>query len=393
MRVGISWSGISACLLAWAVPAWGAGPEPVLLWPNGAPGAVGTEARDRPEIRIYPAPADTSNGATLVICPGGGYGVLATDHEGHQVAKWANSIGVTGVVVKYRLAPQYRHPAPLQDVQRAIRYVRAHAADLKVSPRRVGVLGFSAGGHLASTAATHFDAGQPDSADPLERQSSRPDFAVLCYPVISLTEKFAHTGSGRNLLGDQATEEQREQLSNEKQVTAQTPPTFLWHTGEDSGVPVENSLAFYAACRKAGVPAELHVYQIGPHGVGLAPADPAVHGWKDRLADWLRANAFLAEVQRGAVKGRVTLNGHPLRWGMIAFQPDNPQAPRAWAMVSQGQYQLNTAHGPCYGNNKVIIYDLGSVEPQPTIEDYRVLDKGLTFDVHAAESAADFYLK
>lgn len=359
------------------------GPEPVLLWPQGAPGATGNEPLDKPEVRVYLPPRDKSNGAAVVICPGGGYAVLAYDHEGHQIAKFFNSIGVTGVVLKYRLAPRYRHPAPLHDVQRALRHVRANAADYGIDPKRVGVMGFSAGGHLASTAATHFDAGRADSDDPVERQSSRPDFAVLCYPVISLTEPFGHSGSKRNLLGDNPDPKLAEDLSNEKQVTSETPPTFLFHTGDDTGVPVENALAFYAALRKAKVPAELHVYQIGPHGVGLANADPATHGWKDRLADWLRANAFLAAVVRAPAKGQITINGQPLRWGMIAFVPPTPHQPLAWAMVSNGQFSLAAHRGPAVGPNRAVIYDLGSVEPRPTREDVAVYDRELQVEIKA----------
>lgn len=383
------WSAI-LCSGLLAVPGLvqAAGPDPVLIWPNGVPNAAGDEAQDKPELRVYLPAKDKATGAAIVICPGGGYGALATDHEGHQVAKWANSIGVAGFVLKYRLAPRYRHPAPLQDAQRAIRYVRANAEKFGVAPNRIGILGFSAGGHLASTAATHFDDGDKASSDPVAQQSSRPDFAVLCYPVISLTEKFSHAGSGKNLLGDQATPELLENLSNDKQVTPQTPPTFLFHTGEDSGVPVENSLAFYAACRKAKVPAELHVYQNGPHGVGLAPADPAVYGWKDRLADWLQANGLLADVKRAPITGAITLNGKPLRWGMIAFVPQDRNKPRAWAMVSHGKFSIDAAHGGVLGTNAAVVYDLGSVEPKPTIEDFVVFDKGLVVDVK--ESGNEF---
>jgi len=387
------WLGLVGLLLWSDVPkSEAAGPDPIRLWPAGAPGAVGDEPRDQPEIRIYLPPKEKRTGAAIVICPGGGYGVLATDHEGHQVAKWANSIGVAGIVVKYRLAPRYRHPAPLQDAQRAIRYVRANAESLGVSPKRVGILGFSAGGHLASTVATHFDAGDAASSDPVARQSSRPDFAVLCYPVISFTEKFGHAGSARNLLGDSPSPELLKNLSNDQQVTAETPPTFLFHTGEDSGVPVENSLAFYSACRKAGVPAELHVYQNGPHGVGLAPADPAVFGWKDRLADWLRANGFLAETTRHAANGSITMNGQPMRWGMIAFVPQDPNKPRAWAMVSNGKYAITAPRGIAQGVNQVLIYDLGAVEPVPTIEDYVVTDRGLVVDIRDGKNVLDFSL-
>ena len=205
-----------------------------LLWPDGAPGAVGTEAVDKPKITVYRAPADRATGAAVVVCPGGGYHVVAADHEGKQIAEWLNSLGVSAFVLQYRLGERYRHPAPLQDAQRAIRTVRSRAREWGVDPKRIGILGFSAGGHLASTAATHFDDGRPDAADPVERESSRPDFAVLCYPVISLVDPMAHAGSRRYLLGDPPDPALVELLSNERQVTARTPPTFLWHTADDS---------------------------------------------------------------------------------------------------------------------------------------------------------------
>ncbi|MFO0871096.1 MAG: alpha/beta hydrolase [Pirellulales bacterium] len=373
--------------------ARGVGPDPVPLWPQGAPGAVGEEPGDKPDIRVYLPPRENATGAAVVICPGGGYAVLAVDHEGHQVARFLNSIGVAGIVVKYRLAPRYRHPAPLQDAQRAIRVVRARATEYGVDPRRVGILGFSAGGHLASTAATHFDAGNPQSDDPVERQSCRPDFAVLCYPVISMTEPFGHAGSRRNLLGDNSPDSLAENLSNEKQVTAETPPTFIFHTGDDTGVPAENALAFYSALRRAKVPAELHIYQVGPHGVGLAQADPATSGWKDRLADWLRANNFLAGVPRAAAKGRVTVAGRPLRWGMIAFLPPKSQQPRAWAMVSNGQFSLAADRGPVVGQNRVVIYDLGAVEPRPTLDDAAAHELGVPYEVTDGMNNLEFELQ
>ncbi len=270
MRTRFVWG--LAAVLVWGRMGLAAGPEPLKLWPDGAPGAVGNEPADFPELRVYLPAEDKATGAGIVICPGGGYGALAMDHEGHQVAKWLNTIGVAGFVLKYRLGRRYQHPAPLQDAQRAMRYVRAHAKEWKIDPHRLGIMGFSAGGHLASTVATHFDAGDPKSDDPIERESCRPDFAILCYPVISMTEPFGHSGSKRNLLGPNPDPKLAENLSNEKQVTADTPPTFIFHTGADTGVPVENSLAFYQALRKAKVPAEMHIYQEGPHGVGLAPA-------------------------------------------------------------------------------------------------------------------------
>lgn len=346
-------------------------PAPIELWPAGAPGKVGDEPVDRPNIRIYRAPADRNSGTTVVVCPGGGYAILAVDHEGHQVAKWLNTVGVNALVLQYRLGPRYRHPAPLQDAQRAIRYARAHATELGLAADRVGILGFSAGGHLASTAATHFDAGNPQATDPLDRLSCRPDFAVFGYPVISFQEPIGHRGSARNLLGPEPTAEQLDSLSNDRQVTKDTPPVFLFHTGEDTGVPAENSVAFFLACRKAGVPAELHVYRYGPHGVGLSPGDPVTFTWKDRLADWMRASGLLASGVRVAVEGKIEVDGQPLKWGMITLEPtDSPFKPRAFAMVRNGQFKLPAASGPYPGPAKIVVTSLGSVEPQPTTENF-----------------------
>ena len=363
--------GVFLAILAVGGTGTAAGPEPVKLWPDGAPGAVGNEPADIPELQIYLPEADKATGAGIVVCPGGGYGALAMDHEGHQVAKWLNTIGVAGFVLKYRLGQRYKHPAPLQDAQRAIRYVRAHAKEWKIDPDRVGIMGFSAGGHLASTAATHFDAGDANSEDPIDRQSSRPSFAVLCYPVISFTEPFGHTGSKRNLLGPDPDPDLVENLSNEKQVTPQTPPTFLFHTGADTGVPVENSLAFYQALRKAKVPAELHVYQDGPHGVGLAPGRPGLSTWKDRLADWLKNSGFLTgPMKRAAVSGSATVSGQPIGFGCITFVSQRlPHAPAISARISRGKYSLPQDQGPVIGPNQVLVYNMGSVEPRPTIEE------------------------
>jgi acetyl esterase/lipase len=196
-------------------------------------------------------------------------------------------------MLKYRIAPRYRHPAPLQDAQRAIRTVRARAKEWGVDPERIGIWGFSAGGHLASTAGTHFDAGKPDAEDPIERMSCRPDFLILAYPVITMETPVTHAGSRNNLLGKEPDSKLVEYYSNEKQVTAKTPPTFLFHTSADTAVLPENSVRFYLALVKAGVPAELHIYEKGPHGVGLAPKDPVLGTWKDRLEAWLRGRGLL----------------------------------------------------------------------------------------------------
>ena len=229
-------------------------PKAELLWPQGAPGAKGKADGDKPSLIVYPAAKDKANGAAVVICPGGGYGHLAMGHEGHEVARWLNAHGISAFILKYRhrrSGDGYGHPAPINDAQRAIRTVRSRAAQWGVDPRRIGILGFSAGGHLASTAATHFDKGKSDAKDPIDRVSCRPDFAVLVYPVISFVEPFTHRGSRNNLLGANPNPKLVESLSNERQVTSETPPTFLVHTYGDRGVPAENSVYFYLACRKA----------------------------------------------------------------------------------------------------------------------------------------------
>lgn len=268
-------------------------PPPAMpLWPAGAPNAKGDLPEDIPSIQLYQPPAETATGAAIVVCPGGGYRILAA-HEGHDVALWLNGIGVTAVVLKYRLGPKYQHPSMMWDVQRAIRTTRAKAAEWKIDPQRIGVMGFSAGGHLASTAATHFDAGKPEAGDPIERASSRPDLLILGYPVITMTEPFGHAGSRRNLLGETPSPDLIQLLSNEQQVTPQTPPTFFFHTEDDKGVPIENSLLFAAALRKAKVPYELHVYETGRHGVGLAKDNPALSTWPKLLENWLRARGFV----------------------------------------------------------------------------------------------------
>ncbi|HYI96571.1 MAG TPA: alpha/beta hydrolase [Bryobacteraceae bacterium] len=263
------------------------------LWPNGAPGAVGTEDRDKPTLTLRPADPAKANGTAVIVCPGGGYGGLAMDHEGKQIADWLNGHGISAFILKYRLGPRYRHPAPLQDAQRAIRMVRSRAKELRIEPNRIGIWGFSAGGHLASTTGTHFDDGKPEAAEAIDRASSRPDFMILAYPVISFVTDYVHVGSRRNLLGEPFEPAQAELLSNETQVTSRTPPTFLFHTDADTGVPPENSVLFYMALRKAKVPAEMHIYQNGRHGVGLAPTDPVLSSWAGRLQDWLKVRGLL----------------------------------------------------------------------------------------------------
>lgn len=263
-----------------------------LLWPNGAPGALGQRPEDKPSIKLYLSTAAKSTGAAMIVCPGGGYAHLA-DHEGAPVAEWLNSLGIKAFVLKYRLGSSgYHHPAMLQDVRRAIRHVRSHASEWGIDSNRIGVLGFSAGGHLASSAGTHFDLGDPSGSDLVERVSSRPDLMVLIYPVITMG-KLGHSGSRDNLLGKEPGGELVDLMSNEKQVTPQTPPAFLVHGENDGGVPVENSLLFADALRKAGVGFELHVFEKAPkHGFGLAASDAALSVWPKLCEQWLRKQGF-----------------------------------------------------------------------------------------------------
>ena len=297
-----------AIMIAWGGSARSRANEPadtptvIPLWPQGTPGVKGTDPdTDVPTLTICLPKAGTATGAAAVVCPGGGYGMLAVEHEGKQVAEWLNSLGVAAFILKYRLGPRYHHPAMLEDAGRAIRTVRTGSDRWGVDPHKIAIIGFSAGGHLASTAGTHFDSGKPSSEDPIERVSSRPDRLILVYPVIALATPFGHAGSLRNLLGNNPTPELIESLSNERQVTKDTPPTFLAHTNADKGVPAENSLLFALALRKAGVPVELHLFERGPHGLGLGGGsaqfkispDPAFQMWPKLCENWLKNQGFL----------------------------------------------------------------------------------------------------
>jgi acetyl esterase/lipase len=267
-------------------------PGPIRLWEGDAPGALGQRVQDVPTLTPFPADPAKKNGASIVILPGGGYGNLA-EHEGTGYAEFFAAQGVTAYVLKYRLGSNgYRHPAMLNDVARAVRLVRTFAKRDGLDPARVGVIGSSAGGHLASTIATHSDAGQPAATDAVERESSRPDVAILCYPVISLGE-FGHAGSRKNLLGDKPDPELLKNLSNELQVTAQTSPSFIWHTVEDKTVPVENAHLFAAALRSAGVPYSLHIYEKGAHGLGLGRPGKPAPPWAEQCLYWLKERKFL----------------------------------------------------------------------------------------------------
>ena len=280
---------LTLCSTAFAQPRGS-----VELWPGGAPGALGTEDHDSPTITMHFPNAARATGASIVICPGGGYGGLA-HHEGDHYAMWLNEMGIAGFVLKYRLGSKgYRHPAMLNDVSRAVRVVRANAEKWKLDPERIGVMGSSAGGHLAATLLAHFTAGDPEAKDLVERLRSRPNLGILCYPVITMGE-FTHRGSRRNLLGKEPTPELIELLSNEKQIKTNTPPTFVFHTVADRSVPIENALLFVQGLRSKNVPFALHVYPDGDHGMGLggrwwSPEDR--HPWTTQCAVWLKDLKF-----------------------------------------------------------------------------------------------------
>lgn len=281
---------IMMLLIPLFIQALAADPKTELLWPGGAPGAKGEQPADKPALTIHLPPPDKANGTAVVICPGGGYGALMMSYEGNDIAKWLNEQGVAGIVLQYRIHP-YQHPAPLQDAQRALRLVRSHAAEWNIDPKRIGMMGFSAGGHVASTLGTHFDAGDAKATDPIDRLGCRPDFLILIYPVITMGPK-THAGSRENLLGKSPSPELIELLSNEKQVTDQTPPTFLAHAKTDRVVPVEDSALFYDALKAHGVAAEFLELPTGDHGLGCGKGAQWTE-WQTKCLEWLKKGKYL----------------------------------------------------------------------------------------------------
>jgi acetyl esterase/lipase len=273
------------------------------LWPEGVPGALTDSPPEYikdnriysvqvPTLTLYAPSSGKANGTAAIICPGGGYGRLAVTNEGNAMADWLTAQGITCFVLKYRLK-EYGHPAPLRDVLRAVRLVRSRAAEFHVDPRRIGVFGGSAGGHLAACAATLYDHPDGRTGNALDVVSARPDFVVLLYPVILMDGPFVHRGSRTNLLGANPSPERIQLLSVERQVTKDTPPVFLVHTADDKSVPLENSIAFYLALRQAGVPAELHLFKQGPHGFGLRQGLGPTSGWPKICEEWMRCNGWI----------------------------------------------------------------------------------------------------
>jgi acetyl esterase/lipase len=294
-------------ILALAVSAVAAAPKTIELWPEGVPGlkANGGPEKDdgngrytnihHPSLIVYAPPAEKSSGTAVVFAPGGGYVRVAAGINGGEVVKWLNSLGVTVFLLKYRHA-DYGHPAPLQDALRAVRIVRSRATEWGVKPDRVGMLGGSAGGHLTASAGTLFDAPEGRTGAELDCVSGRPDFLVLVFPVITMQEPATHVISRRALLGDNPSEEQKHRLSVEEQVSKDTPPAFLVHSAEDTTVPVENSLLFYAAMRRAKAPIEMHLYPRGPHGSGMDPKLGPTAEWPRHCESWMRFNGWLPKV-------------------------------------------------------------------------------------------------
>ncbi len=277
-----------------------------ILWPDGAPGALGEAPKDQPKVTVYRPLKVTGLAPAILICPGGGYGGLAMDHEGTQIAAWMNRLGLVACILDYRHRGKgYGHPAPMLDAQRGIRWIRSNAESLGVDSSKIGIIGFSAGGHLASTVSTHFDLGDAKANDPIDKFSCRPDFSILCYGVLQFGTSATHLGSQRNLLGNDADPKLIESLSNDKQVTANTPPTFLWHTHEDSVVPPQNSAAYYLALKQNNVDAELHIFQKGRHGVGLAKGISGTQAWPMLCEEFLERHRMLGKTP-DEIPGEIT---------------------------------------------------------------------------------------
>jgi len=355
-----------SALVVIAAPATGADPtnpkqKVVPLWADKAPGAKGDEDQDRPTLTVHlPDPAKAT-GTGVIVCPGGGYTILVADHEGQQVARWLNSVGIAAFVLKYRLTPRYQRSDALVDGKRALRYVREHAKEFGISPKRVGIIGFSAGGHLACCTGIDFDEGNAEAKDPVERQSSRPDFMALVY------------GSTTTVSDPTKKDEPG------KTFTSMTPRAFLVSTDGDGAT--NGLLTCYTAMRKVGVPAELHVFGgYGPHGMGLGDGDPAMGAWPKQLHAWLRKSGLLTTAERQAISGQILIDGKPLNRGWITLVPlDSPNKPVACAYMNhrvEGKFTLAAGDGPCLGPHRIEVRQLALEQVgTPTLEDVVLFTK------------------
>ncbi len=334
----------------------------ILLWPEGAPGATGTKATDEPALTIHLPAFQAANGSAIIINPGGGYQILAADHEGLQVARWLNRLGFTAFVLRYRLRPDYDVDTALLDAQRAIRTVRARAGEFAIDETRIGMLGFSAGGHLAARAGTCYDSGNAASDDPIEHQHSRPDFLVLIYAAISDALFKVNTGAFP---------------SAEKHVDEATPPTFLVSTHEDTVVSPEHSIVFYQALLRHHVPAELHILGFGGHGTGLAPGDPHLNQWMQMLPEWLGRMGMLTSLDRRAVQGRIIINGDPMFWGWLTLIPEDVRHPVVCLYLpqgSEGRFETDHTKGPVAGVYRAEVHILATDFAEPQSGNYSMAD-------------------
>ena len=344
----------------------------VPLWPDGAPAAVGDLDIDRPQITVHLPAEDTATGAGVIVDPGGGYRILASDHEGLQVARWLNRQGIAAFVLRYRVGPRYHSDISLLDGLRAVRLVRSRASGFGIARNHLGMLGFSAGGHLTVAVGTQWDAGDARASDPVERESSRPDFLVPVYAVVN--------GILRGRKADEYT-------PADVNVNANTPPTFLVHTHEDGIVPASQSTRFYDALLEAGVQAELHIYGYGEHGTGIAPGDPDFRAWPTLLANWLRRCGFLTGRPRQAVSGRVSRAGKAMGMAWITFEPLDDNAPTARSRASKGEdgrFAIPASHGVVAGAHRVTVHHVSEQHPHTNTGVY-TLDDAVRYDAGVME--------
>ena len=348
----------------------------VELWPEGAPKAVGDLDIDRPQLTIHLPESATATGTGVIVNPGGGYRKLAADHEGLQVARWLNRRGIAAFVLRYRLGERYHSDVSLLDGLRAVRLIRHRAADFGVAGNRIGMLGFSAGGHLAVAVGTRWDAGAPEAVDPIERASSRPDFVVPVYAVTN--------GILRGRKADEYT-------PADVRVNESTPPTFLVHTHEDGIVPASQSTLYYDALLRAGVQAELHIYGFGEHGTGLSPGDPDFREWPVLLVNWLRRCGLMTPRHRRPVCGRVTRDGEAMGMAWVTFRPLDDNAPPARARISRndgGAFAIPASHGIVPGSHRVVVHHVSDQFRDWTSGAY-TLEDAVRYDVGVMEIGDD----